>query len=368
MKQHGFRSGDLAGDLVMDRWWQQGVSLMAGATRREFLKALAATGAGVMLPGSGLLAQTARPSARANPRRIDVHHHMQPPEYLRRRTQQTTNRNWTPAKSVEDMDKNGTATAILSVTTPGVWFGDPQEARALARIVNEYGAQANRDHPGRFGFFAVLPMPDPEGSLREIEYAFDVLKADGVGLFTSYQDKWLGDPVFAPAFAELNRRRAVVFVHVTVPNCCQNLFPGHSGFRAEVDYDTTRTVESLFMSGALAKFPDIRFIFVHSGGTLPVMAGRINDRIPRDRRDLAPLGVLGEVKKFYYEVAHATYAMPLAALTKLVPMSQILFGTDYPVEPFETTTLPLAEYGFSARDLQAIDRGNAERLFPRLKG
>ena len=364
MKQHGFGSGDPA----MDWCRRQGVSLAPGASRREFLKALAATGAGGMLPASGLLAQTARPASRANPRRIDVHHHMQPPEYLRLRRQQTTNRNWTPAKSVEDMDKNGTATAIASVTTPGVWFGDVQEGRSLARVVNEYGAQMVRDYPGRFGFFAVLPMPDPEGSLREIEYAFDVLKADGVGLFTSYQDKWLGDPTFAPAFAELNRRRAVVFVHVTVPICCQNLFPGHSGFRAEVDYDTTRTVESLLVNGTLAKCPNIRFILVHSGGTLPVLSGRINDRFPKDRPDLAPDGVLGELKKFYYEVAHATFAMPLAALTKFVPISQILFGTDYPVEPFETTTKPLAEFGFSARDLQAIDRGNAERLFPRLKG
>ena len=363
MKLHGFGSGDPA----MDGCRRQGVSLAPGASRREFLKALAATGAGVMLPASGLLAQTARPASRANSRRIDVHHHMQPPEYLRLRRQQTTNRNWTPAKSVEDMDKNGTATAIASVTTPGVWFGDVQEGRSLARVVNEYGAQMVRDYPGRFGFFAVLPMPDPEGSLREIEYAFDVLKADGVGLFTSYQDKWLGDPVFAPAFAELNRRRAVVFVHVTVPTCCQNLFPGHSGFRAEVDYDTTRTVESLLVNGTLAKCPNIRFILVHSGGTLPVLSGRINDRFPKDRPDLAPDGVLGELKKFYYEVAHATFAMPLAALTKFVPISQILFGTDYPVEPFETTTKPLAEFGFSARDLQAIDRGNAERLFPRLK-
>ena len=337
------------------------------ASRREFLRTLAAVGAGAVLPASGLIAQVAAPPARANPRRIDVHHHMRPPEYMRQRGDQGANRAWTPDRSIEQMDKYGISTAILSISTPGVWFGNAQQARSLARICNEYGAQTVRDFPGRFGLFAILPLPDPDGCLREIEYAFDTLKADGAGLLTSYLDKWLGDPLFTPAFAELNRRKAVAFVHVTTPNCCQNLFPGHTGFRAEVDYDTTRTVESLLMSGTLAKFPDIRFIFVHSGGTLPVLAGRINDRIPRDRTDLAPLGVLGEIKKFYYEVAHATYAMPLAALTKLVPMSQILFGTDYPAEPVETTTVPLAEFGFSARDLQAIDRGNAERLFPRLK-
>ena len=363
MKHHGWGSGDAA----VDRDQQKGASFASGASRRAFLKALAAVGAGAIVPASGLIAQSNRPAARANRRRIDVHHHMQPPEYVSRRRQQGTNRNWTPARSMEDMDKHDTATAIASITTPGVWFGDAQEARSLARICNEYGAQMVRDHPGRFGLFAAVPLPDPEGTLREIEYAYDVLKADGVGLFTSYGDKWLGDPAFVPAFQELHRRKAVVFVHVTVPTCCQNLFPGSSGFRAEVDFDTTRTVESLLVNGTLAKFPDIRFIFVHSGGTLPVMAGRMNDRFPKDRPDIAPSGVLGELKKFYYEVAHATYAMPLAALLKFVPVSQILFGTDYPVEPFETTTQPLAEFGLPARDLQAIDRGNAERLFPRLK-
>jgi len=363
MKHPGFGSSETG--VSLDRRMEK--LLSGGPSRREFLRTLAAVGAGAVWPASGLLAQTARPAGRARPGRIDVHHHMRPPEYMRQRGDQGANRAWTPDRSIEQMDKYGISTAILSISTPGVWFGDAQQARSLARICNEYGAQTVRDFPGRFGLFAILPLPDPDGCLREIEYAFDTLKADGAGLLTSYLDKWLGDPLFTPAFAELNRRKAVAFVHVTTPNCCQNLFPGHTGFRAEVDYDTTRTVESLLMNGTLAKFPDIRFIFVHSGGTLPVMAGRINDRIPRDRRDLAPLGVLGEIKKFYYEVAHGTYAMPLAALTKLVPMSQILFGTDYPAEPVETTTVPLAEFGFSARDLQAIDRGNAERLFPRLK-
>ena len=136
---------------------------------------------------------------------------------------------------------------------------------------------------------------------------------------------------------------------------------------AEFDFDTTRAVESLLVNGTLSKFPDIKFIFVHSGGTLPVLAGRLNDRFPKDKLGKVPKGVPYEINKLYYEVAHATYPAPLAALTKLVPTSQILFGTDYPAEPMKSTVEPLAQFGLSAKELDDINHGNAERLFPRLK-
>src|SRR5271170_5718112 len=117
-------------------------------------------------------------------------------------------RNGSAEKSLEDMDKSGVARSIMSLTTPGVWFGDVAEGRRLAREVNEHFAKTVADHPTRYGMFAVLPLPDVEGSLRELAYAFDTLKADGIGLFTSYQDRYLGDAAFAPVFDELNRRKA----------------------------------------------------------------------------------------------------------------------------------------------------------------
>lgn len=339
----------------------------SGGSRREFLKSLVAAGAAAVLPPSRLFAQSVSRGALARTGRIDVHHHIATPEWVKA-ARIGANWHWTPAVSLEQMDKYGIATAILSVTQPGVWYGDVEQARKLSRDCNEAMARTVHDYPGRFGLFAALPLPDQDGTMREIEYAFDTLKADGIGLLTSYDDKWLGDPSFMPTFEELNRHNAIVFVHASGPACCRNLVPGVTATMSEYDFDTARAVESLLVNGTFSKFPSLRFILVHSGGTLPVLAGRINDRFPKDRLGNVPDGVLPTLKKLYYEVAHATYPAPLAALTKFVPMSQILFGTDYPAESIETTITPLAEFGLSASDFQAINRRNAEGLFPRLKG
>ena len=155
------------------------------------------------------------------PSRVDVHHHFFPPEYRARLSQwarstgvgaavQKAQADWTVSRAVEEMDRTGLATAVLSTSTPGVWFGDPTEARRLARICNEFAARMAGDHPGRFGSFASVPMPDIDGTLAEIAYALDVLKADGIGMTTSFDAAWPGDPRFRPVFEELNRRKAVV--------------------------------------------------------------------------------------------------------------------------------------------------------------
>jgi 6-methylsalicylate decarboxylase len=338
--------------------------------RRTFLAGLAAAGTATMIPAGTPHAQLS--GGTIKPHRIDVHHHLAPPAYIsdlvRRKMGERPTLEWTPAKSIDDMDKAGVATAVTSITTPGVWFGDNGAARDMARICNDYAATLRSDYPGRFGIFASLPLPDIDGSLREIEYALDVLKADGVGVLTSFGDKWLGNAVFEPVWAELNRRKAVVYTHPTVANCCQNLLPEISGSAIEFATDTTRAIADLVFSGTASKYPDIKFIFSHAGGTMPFLTERFL-RLPllnKTFQQRLPNGVMYELKKFHYDVAQAAHPMALASLTRLVAVSQILFGTDFPYRTSADHVKGLVEFGFSQADLQAIDRGNAVKLLPQL--
>ena len=345
------------------------------ASRRDLLKALLVAGAGGAMPFRTSLAQA--PAGQAKPGPIDVHHHLLPPAYAKAMEKEMAAtgfnaRPWSPQLSIEAMDKHGVATAMLSPIQRVVMdsMADRSErARNLVRQNNDFGAQVVRDHPTRFGLFAALPLPDTEGSLREIAYAYDTLKVDGIGLWTSYLDKWPGDDAFAPVFEELNRRKAVVFFHPSTATCCRNLIPGLqiSGM-IEYDLDTARAAESLLVGGTPARFPDVRFIFSHSGGALPTLAARIVDDYPKNRAKLLPNGVEYEIKRFYYELAHASKVPALDALKDIAPVSQILFGSDAPIRNYELTMEGLEVYpGFSPADWQAIYRGNAERLFPRLK-
>ena len=308
---------------------------------------------------------TAAPTA---PYRIDVHHHVAPPKYIEemRPLLQPPTLNWTPEKTLADMDEAGVATAITSITTPGVWIGDNAQGRRVARECNEYSAKLALDHPGRFGTFAALPLPDIEASLREIEYGLDTLKADGIVLFTSYRDKWLGDPAFKPVMEELNRRKALVFTHPEAPLCCRGLIPGINESVIEYGTDTARAVARLLFSGTAHRFPDIKWIFSHGGGSLPMFADRFvrAGRLPENAPHV-PDGVWAELKKFYYDVAQIEHPMGLAALSKMVPVSQILWGTDFPFRPGRDYVKGLGAFGFSAADLRAIERDNALALLPR---
>jgi predicted TIM-barrel fold metal-dependent hydrolase len=347
----------------------------SSSSRRKFLQSLGVVGTSAILPGAaGWMAQTAPRVAGAKPNRIDVHHHLFSPTYLRRSGPTRVNArsdpglvNWTPAKALDEMDKAGIATAMLSIATGGIPSNQAGEAaRTLARDSNEYGAQIVRDFPGRFGLFASLPLLEQDASLREIEYGFDTLKADGIALMTNYGDKWPGDPVFAPVLEELNRRKAIVFVHPTTPSCCGNLIPGVPSSWVEYDFDTTRAVTSMLINGTFTRFPDARFIFTHSGGTIPVLARRIADMFPPEMAGRAPNGVEAELKKLYFDIANGANPSSLAALTKLVPISQLLFGTDFPFVRMRITVDGFKDYGFPAKDVRAINRANALRLFPRL--
>src|SRR6202035_2484800 len=216
------------------------MTLPANPPRRNFLAG------GLAALGLGAAAVPAAAQATPEKTRIDVHHHYVPPAQgaaMAKHGGQAPK--WTVQSSLADMEKAGVATAVLSLPPPGVWFGDVEEGRSLARACNEYGAQLRKDNPGRFGLFAAIPLPDTEGSLREIAYALDVLKADGIGLITSYGEKYLGDEAFGPVFEALHRRKAMVYTHPVNPACCFHLADGVWPSSIEFATDTTRTIASL---------------------------------------------------------------------------------------------------------------------------
>lgn len=307
---------------------------------------------------------------------IDVHHHHIPPFYLEQYRDKIAGvrggglseawLSWTPDKAVDAMDAAGVATAVLSLTSPGVWFGDAEAARLTARQVNDYAAGLGAKYRGRFGLFAVLPLPDQDGSLQEIEHALDVLKADGIGLMTSYGDKWLGNPAYDTVFAELNRRKAVVFVHPTVPLCCRNLMPDVAPLVAEVPQDTARAITNMLFTGTFARYRDIRFIFTHAGGTMPMVVGRMKQYGPPNLSSLAPDGVEQELARHWFDLAGTANRPALAALTSFVPMSQILLGSDNPFVPLDETVRDLQLLGLSESSVRSITRRNALALLPTL--
>ena len=339
--------------------------------RRQVLGMLAGLGANALLKQT-LAAQVTKPAKAPSAGWIDVHHHLSPPTYadilMQKKIFPKPMTGWSPERTIEDMDQAGVATAINSIVAPGVWFGDPEQARRLARECNEYGAKLVSDYPGRFGNFVTLTIPDIDGSLKEIEYAFDTLKADGVMLFTSYGDKWLGDPFFAPVFEELNRREAVVFTHPTTNACCANLLPDISAAEIEYGTDTTRAIVRMVYSGSAKRYPNIRMIFSHGGGTMPYLIGRFVDRLSRGSSTRDQHDFQAEISKFYYDTAQTFNAVPMTALKHVVPISQILFGTDYPYRPsLENTNGLIASKAFDTKELEMVKRGNALTILLRLR-
>jgi 6-methylsalicylate decarboxylase len=307
--------------------------------------------------------------AQARPQRFDVHHHISPPVWVEALKKAGLDSppvvNWTPQRSLDDMDKAGVTTAIASPTQPGVGFLPPAEAAAVARASNEFAAKLAGDHKGRFGRFAQLPMPYVDETLKEIEYALDTLKADGVSFLTSYDDRYLGDPAFVPLWDELNRRKATVFTHPTDPKCCSANVAGFSPTYIEFGTDTTRTVASLIFNHTAERCPDINFIFCHGGGTLTALTDRFTVQMISNPKykDFTGERVAAQLKRFYYDTAQASNPIAMASLTKLVEPTQIVFGSDY---PYRTAAEHVKGLGgiFGAEDLAKIDHGNALRLLP----
>ena len=346
-------------------------------TRREVLAALAATAC----------VRNATAQAPAGPQRLDVHHHMFTPDAVNTFQANFDNGvagplrlDWTPEQSLEAMDQAGVDTALLSCNIP---FGDDPAAMRdqvirVAREMNDHGARQVSDHAGRFGLLAALPLPNVDASLREIEYVFDTLNADGVGLLTSYGNRWLGDASFQPVFDELNRRRAVVYSHPITAPCCHNLLPDTGSQVLEWNTDTSRAIWNMINDGDAAsprvstatRCPNVTFIWSHAGGTLLGLIQRFlgADSSPESLAQTPePNSRLYHLRRFYYDTANTYNPIEMTALKSLVGASQIVFGSDFPfVSPLDGVQ-GLQRSGLSAAELQGVFAGNALRIFPRWK-
>jgi predicted TIM-barrel fold metal-dependent hydrolase len=317
-------------------------------------------------------------TAGAAPHRIDVHHHILPPYYLEAMADVGIHdagggsfTEWSEQIAIERIDRQGIATAMLSIAAPGVCFGDDFGSRALARRLNEHLAQLVTDHPTRFGAFATLPLRDVDASLREVEHAFDTLGLDGVGLFTSVEGRYLGDPVFDPLLAELDRRRAVIFVHPAIPEARYNPLRLPESL-VEFVFDTTRAVANLIYTGSLERYPNLSIILPHSGGTVPFVAWRLGlGKLIPELAAKAPQGAIAYLERFYYETALSSSSYALASTRRLADPARIVYGSDIPFLPepmVATAARELADAGeLDPAALAAVERDNALAIFPRVR-
>jgi 6-methylsalicylate decarboxylase len=315
------------------------------------------------------------------PQYVDVHQHVIPPAYreaLRREglispIQGVDYPEWDLDETLEMMDRRGIAAAILSVTDPGVSFVEGVSARTLSREVNEFMADLVRERPHRFGGFAVLPLPDVDAALDELGYALDVLQMDGIGLMTNYRGVYPGDTLLDPILAELDRRKVPVFVHPATPPSDGRADFGLPVSLYEFTFDTTRMVANLLYSGTLDRYPGLRVILSHAGGTVPYLASRLTygPTINAGLIDRAPRDLVASLRRLYYDIAMSASPYALPSLRALVDPEQILLGTDFPFMPEQTTAETLegltAYAGFDDAELDGVRRANALALFPRLR-
>jgi 6-methylsalicylate decarboxylase len=314
-----------------------------------------------------------------NPQRIDVHHHFLPPEFVADLARQGAKwtggppiPNWSPAIARETMERNGIAAAVASTVPSAYLSGNPAASARWARHINEYAARIVHDDPEHFGFFASVPLPDTAAALREVEYALDTLKLDGVQFYSSFGNQYPGDPQFDELMQELERRKAIVHIHpsTVVPGATVPQLSIPWGI-VEFVLDTSRAITNLLLSGTFERYPSIRYIVSHAGGTIPYIAWRIAmsaHEFP-EIGTKAPKGALHYLKKLYYDTALSTSEQVFAALKEFVPMNQVLFGSDWPMVPesavkMETRDLEASKVLDDATR-QAIYRSNALALFPR---
>ncbi|MBC2592441.1 amidohydrolase family protein [Rhodococcus aetherivorans] len=302
--------------------------------------------------------------------RIDTHQHYIPAPY--RREMEANHRsaggwptpNWSVEGAIALMDTEEIATGILSVSAPGTHFGNDAQARDLSREVNEFGAEIVKDRPDRFGLFASLPLPDVDGALAEVAYAFDKLDADGVVLMSNVHGTYLGDPRYEPLWAELNERKAVVFIHPDAPPI--EMLDGMPSPLLDFPFDTTRTAVHMVAMGVMKRHSKMKVILSHGGGFLPYAAYRFTGAAAF-HEGITPEGILEDLRKFYFDTALSSTPASLPSLTAFADPTHITYGSDYPFAPSTRQFNEMLDHSeLDEATKAAINRGNAELLFPRL--
>ncbi|MFG2673511.1 amidohydrolase family protein [Streptomyces sp. NPDC048445] len=276
---------------------------------------------------------------------------------------------WSVEQHLDLMDRSGIVKSYVSISSPGVHFGDDVAARALAREVNEFAAGVRHEHPRRFGHFASLPLPDVEGSLAEAAHALDVLGADGVAVETNHHGVYLGDPRFEPLWEDLDRRGALVFVHPTSPPHADDVSLGRPRPMLEFLFDTARTASDLLLRGVFTRFPRIRWVLTHGGGALPLLADRIDmfSAVFRDGSKDAP-SALEELGRVWYDMAGTPFPRQIPALDAAFGTERLVYGSDYCWTPAEGALVQVASVDAAAQPSATdtwrdLTTRNAHRLF-----
>jgi predicted TIM-barrel fold metal-dependent hydrolase len=273
---------------------------------------------------------------------------------------------WSPEEHVAAMDRLGIVTSMLSISSPGVYLGDEAATQDRAREVNEVGQRAVIDHPGRFGLFASLPLPDVDAAIAEIAYCCDQLDVAGFALLTNIGGTYLGDPTFQPVFDELDRRRTCLFIHPTSPACWEQTSLGRPRPMLEFFFDTTRTVVDLVLNGTVARHPGIEFLIPHAGATLPMVADRVS--VFSLLLDVDPdVDVLRDMGRLHFDLAGFPLPRQLDALLTLTTLDHLHYGSDYPFTPEFAAAMAgdrLAAVGDPPGSLLDALRANTELLLP----